>query len=191
MIVVGKRFGRLIAVAKDGRSADGHITWLCKCDCGQSCTRQSNVLKRNGLASCGCAARDVQVSHGMRGSREYASWRAAKDRCHNQNSKDFHRYGARGIVVCDAWRESFEAFFEHMGHRPEGTTLERVETNGNYEPGNCVWATPTDQARNRRNSIFIDWAGKQCSLSDVAVDLGITYGAAFMRFKRGKLHDYH
>lgn len=86
------------------------------------------------------------------------------------------------------WAESFEAFYEYMGKRPPGMTLERLDVNGHYEPGNCKWATPSEQARNRRSSIYTDWNGRRAHLCEVADELGITYGAAFMRLKRGKLH---
>lgn len=187
IVASGQRFGRLVTKSVAGRSNDGHKLWLCACDCGNECTRQSNVLKKIGLVSCGCAARDVQVEHGMHGTPEYSSWRAAKQRCHVETDKDFPRYGGRGIEMCAAWRNSFSAFLEHLGNRPEGTTLERIRTDGNYEPGNCKWATASEQARNRRRSVYVDWNGARTHLCDVGAELGITYGAAFQRLKRGKL----
>lgn len=123
----------------------------------------------------------------MRSSPEYASWQAAKKRCVNPDDKDYPRYGGRGIVMCEAWLESFETFFKDMGHRPSGTTLDRVDTNGPYCLENCRWATGIEQSRNRRNSIFVEWRGCKRHLSEVAAEIGISYGAAFMRLKRGKL----
>lgn len=185
----GDRFGKLVTIADAGRSADKHRLWLCRCDCGNEVTRQSNVLQTSGTPSCGCAAREVQVKHGYRGTPTYESWRSAIYRCHNKDSKDFPRYGGRGITVCQQWRDSFEDFLADMGDRPDGTTLDRYpNVDGNYEPNNCRWATGSEQARNRRRSVHVDWKGVRTHLADVAAELGITYGAAFMRLKRGKLH---
>jgi len=187
-VCAGQRFDRLVTVSDAGRSADGHRTWLCRCDCGAECVRQSNVLQTKAYSSCGCAARDLHVTHGMRGTPEYSSWQAAKRRCHNSADKDFHRYGARGIRMCDEWRNCFEAFFAYMGPRPAGTSLERKNVDCNYEPGNCVWATPIEQSRNRRTSVYVEFKGTRLHLMEVAESLGITYGAAFMRLKRGQIH---
>lgn len=190
-VAAGQRFGRLTTVCDVGRSSDGHRTWKCVCDCGNECVRQTNNLRTKSLASCGCANRDLHIIHGMKSSKTYISWQAAKRRCHAESDKDFHRYGAKGIQMCDEWRDSFEAFYSHMGEKPTGMSLDRFpDINGNYEPGNCRWATFSDQNKNRKVSVHIEWRGKKQHLSVVASDLGITYGAAFMRLKRGKLHDF-
>jgi len=186
-VVAGQRFGRLVTVAVIGKAADGHVIWQCQCDCGGVCTRQTNNLRINADSSCGCANRRPK-SHGGRHTTEYSSWQSAIARCHRASSKDYPRYGARGIRVCDQWRHSFEAFLAHMGPRPAGTTLDRYpDNNGNYEPGNCRWATPSEQGRNRRASVFVEWKGARTHLSEVAAEMGITYGAAFNRLRRGKL----
>lgn len=184
------RFGRLVTVADVGRAADGHRLWSCACDCGASCIRQSNNLQVPATASCGCAATEIHSAHGMRYSSTYSSWQAAKRRCESPDNKDYPRYGARGIRMCERWRDSFEAFLADMGERPQGTSLDRWPSNtGNYEPGNCRWATAQEQARNRHNSTWVEWKGVRTHLSDVAASLGITFGAAFNRLQRGKLYD--
>lgn len=199
-IRAGLRFGMLVTVDVAGAAADGHRTWICRCDCGKTCIRKTNVLRaserRRSMSSCGCVSEEVNrtqaTTHGMRGTREYGSWRSAVERCCNPNSKDFHRYGAAGVLICPEWRESFEAFYEDMGPRPAGTTLDRwPDRFGNYEPGNCRWATAAQQANNRRNTVFVvGQDGRKEPLSDVSRRLGISYGAAFMRLKRGNLNDY-
>lgn len=196
----GDVFGMLTTIKVIDRAPDKHLVWLCECECGNFCRKKTNSLRtssRTGTtASCGCILetknREQATKHGMKGSKEYSSWQAAKERCHNPTSKDFHRYGAVGVKMHPEWRDSFEAFYRDMGSRPEGTTLDRwPDPNGNYEPGNCRWATPLQQAHNRRNTVMvIGPSGKKKPLSTIAPRLGLTYGAAFMRLKRGKLHDY-
>lgn len=190
---IGERFGRLVVVARSGRASDGHLLFSCLCDCGNLCERQSNSLlsasRARALSSCGCAARALRPhQHGQRGSAAYTSWGAAKTRCLNPSAKDFVRYGAVGVAMCVEWQDSFPAFFEHMGPRPDGTTLDRIDGRRGYEPGNCRWATPQQQARNRKNSMWVFWGGERKHIGEVASTLGISLGAAYMRQKRGKLH---
>lgn len=192
-IVAGQRFGSVVTVCIVGRYRDGHVLWLCRCDCGGEKVWQSNSLKLSPNASCGCVAAKIRslkaTKHGKRGTPEYSSWMAAIYRCHNPASKDFFRYGGIGVSVCERWRNSFPNFLSDMGDRPAGTTLDRwPNKSGNYEPGNCRWATPKEQSRNRRSSVYVIWNGEEAHLSDVAANLGISYGAAFNRYKRGTLH---
>jgi hypothetical protein len=92
------------------------------------------------------------MKHGMRNSREYSTWNAMLNRCCNPRAKDYPKYGAKGIAVCPEWRQSFEVFFSHIGPRPPGTTIDRIDNTKGYEPGNVRWATPRQQARNRTTS---------------------------------------
>lgn len=196
-IIAGQTFGMLTTVERSGLATDGHVKWLCRCECGGLVVKATNNLRSNRcIQSCGCYGKKIQVlshtTHGMRNSREYQSWLSAKERCHNPSNKDFARYGAVGIVMCEEWRNSFEAFYKHMGSRPPGTTLDRHPSqSGNYEPGNCRWATVIEQNRNRKTSITVSWRGVKTALADITSELGITYGAAFMRHKRGKLHEIY
>lgn len=139
-----------------GRTADKHIVGLYRCQCGAE-VRVAQSRVRNGYTkSCGCLAREVSsrvsTTHGMKGSPEYSSWQAMKARCLDPGNKDYPRWGGRGVTIHPDWIVSFEAFFAHIGRRPKGTTLDRIDNRRGYEPGNVRWATPTQQQRNRRGS---------------------------------------
>ncbi len=115
----------------------------------------------------------------------YRSWTRMRNRCLNPNAADFSHYGGRGISICVEW-EDFLVFLRDMGERPSGTSLDRIDVNGNYEPGNCRWATAKQQANNRSNTPFVLYMGKEWSLSDLAHECGLPYGLLSQRFRAGK-----
>lgn len=114
----------------------------------------------------------------------YSCWRSMNRRCHDPSIANYAQYGARGITVCDRWRNSFEAFVEDMGERPEGLSIDRIDNDGNYEPSNCRWATVREQACNRRSTIRAQHEGKEMSLMEYAEARGVPYGAIHHRVKR-------
>jgi|GEM_PF-2384486 len=128
--------------------------WRCVCDCGTVRDVQGYNLSSGKTNSCGCFSADVasrnNKKHGMRKSTEYRIWSLMIQRCHNKNNPGYRNWGSRGIKVCDAWLESFENFYKDMGRRPDGTSLDRIDNDGNYEPSNCRWATKRQQTLNRR-----------------------------------------
>lgn len=150
----------------------------CRCSCGTERQVQASSLQYEISTNCGCARRrhtaalgKSQTKHGMFGTRTYASWSAMRDRCDNPKSKDYENYGGRGIAVCARWK-NFEAFLADMGERPAGKTLERREVNGDYTPENCKWATPIEQALNRRTTRWLRVGGEQVCLAEAARRLG-------------------
>jgi hypothetical protein len=159
--LTGQRFGRLVTIcATSERAVGGSILWRCRCDCGTNVNASCANLRRGAVASCGCLQRDWTKSgkanfkhgyaHSGAESSEFNIWCTMKARCFNPNSEKFPDYGGRGITVCERWLNSFENFLADMGPRPEGKTLDREQVNGNYEPGNCRWATPKEQRANQR-----------------------------------------
>lgn len=169
-----------------GRSADGHLMGSYLCSCGKTATVQCSRVTNGYTRSCGCLTQENGRTHGERNSRTYSSWSSMRDRCLNTNSKDYPRWGGRGITVCDRWND-FSNFIADMGERPEGTTLDRIDGSKGYSPDNCRWATPKQQARNRRDLVMVTTEDGVIPLVDHAAKLGISKGAAHLRLKRGTL----
>ena len=187
--LIGQRFNRLTVVDRAENDRFGKSRWRCRCDCGGETITRANTLLKGETQSCGCLhAETVKVNnlthgdakHGQR-SPIYKIWCAAKGRCHNPTDKGYKRYGGRGIVMCERWREDFAAFRDDMGPRPAGHTLERKDNNGPYSPENCVWATHKTQGRNREGTIRIVHAGKALTLGEWAEQTGIPESALYFR----------
>lgn len=151
----GKAFGRLI-VNERADNIGSHTAFRCACECGNTIVVRAQSLRRGDTQSCGCFRAEkmaaAQTKHGHYGTPTYHSWRAMLARCSDTSHPQFKDYGGRGIRVCDRWLSSFESFFADMGKRPLGTTLDREDNNGHYEPNNCRWATRLEQNRNKRNT---------------------------------------
>lgn len=149
----GERYGRLVVVEQTpGRSVGGQVLWVCRCDCGNVRVLNGNALQSGNTKSCGCLTHG-RPKHGMSGTAEYRAWKAMKERCLKPNNPRYADYGGRGITIHPDWVASFEAFFSVVGRRPDGTSLDRIDNEGNYEPGNVRWATASQQANNKRRIV--------------------------------------
>lgn len=152
IVMIGRRFGRLLVTHRV--ASTGEAKWACLCDCGGRAEVTGSNLRRSRQVSCGCYLSERRFRHGHAGRRTptYRSWASMIARCDATTGRYFDTYGARGITVCERWRQSFEAFLEDMGERPAGTSIDRVNNDGNYQPGDCRWATRRQQAHNTRRS---------------------------------------
>lgn len=181
----GDRFGKLLVLAlnpKRGHSRSKR--WDCICDCGNAATVWAISL-RNGARSCGCYRLEVITTHGQSGTPEYDSWRDMRRRCLDPESQYYGNYGGRGITICPEWAD-FLVFLNDVGKRPGvGYTLERRDNNGNYGPDNCYWATRAEQARNKRNNVWLTFRGRTMVITDWASETGIGDGTLRWRYRRG------
>ncbi len=127
---------------------------------------------------------EANTTHGLSHTHEYATWARIKDRCYNPKNIGFHRYGGRGITMCEAWARSFLAFYADMGPRPSGASLDRIDNNRGYEPGNCRWATPTEQANNRRSNRVLQCRGQSRTIAEWSRVSGVSEDVIFQRITK-------
>jgi len=183
----GNRYGMWTVLSKTD-TPTRPSKWLCVCDCGTTKEVNTSSLRTGGSTSCGCARVSAMVLrntlHGKTNTREFNSWASMVARCVDPAHQAYRHYGGRGITVCAEW-QSFSAFFKDMGLRPEGTSLDRIDNNGNYCAINCRWATKDEQDSNKRNTVFCTVNGVRKPVSYWAKKLGISHSALTYRLSLG------
>lgn len=193
--LAGQRFGRWLT----GEAIRHPGKWMvqCTCDCGETKLVRFDHLKAGKTVSCGCYAREqmavVNLKHGdsrkrngQKAAPEFATWLSMRQRCYDPKNKAYRFYGARGITICDEWLKSYSSFLAHVGRKPSPEhSIERIDNNGNYEPGNVRWATRVEQCNNRRSSHFLDWNGKCQTMAQWGREVGIDPLTLSARLSRG------
>ncbi len=186
----GQRFGRLLIMMLV--RVKGIAKWQCQCDCGRTLSVTTSALRhhKKPVRSCGCMRWDTlrpkMLKHGRAGTREYGSWCAMIQRCTNPNNQAFKNYGGRGIQVCEQWRNDFAAFFSVIGERPSPChTLERIDNDGHYEPGNVKWATRHEQLNNKRTNRKLVVNGEVLTIRQAALKFGLSINTLQSRLKLG------
>jgi len=185
LISIGTKFDRLTVVSAPVRTKN-RVFYQCLCICGTE-KPINGVELRGGQRSCGCLRDDIgnHRTHGYAKTPIYICWCNMIARCENKNSTQYVRYGARGIKVCDRWRQSFEAFLEDMGFPPDGYEIDRIDNDLGYEPKNCRWATKSQQARNTSMTTKITFRGETRPLSDWCETFGLKTNTFRSRLRYG------
>lgn len=193
--LTGEKFGRLTVTAFSHVNSQRLRCWKCRCECGGEVTTSGRNLRSGITVSCGCRRRETlslnrrrcgNVTHGKSKTPEYRCWTSMLARCRNAATISFPHYGARGITVCERWTNSFVAFLQDMGPKPSPAhSIDRINSDGNYEPGNCRWAPPEVQARNKRGVRLVTFRGETICLADWAARVGIKPMALARRLDAG------
>ena len=194
--LTGLKFGKLSVIERAGSTKHGAVKWRCVCECGNETIVIGDELRKGNTRSCGCLAKEVtstrmkgkapkNKTHGKAGTPVYKEWSQMKRRCFNPEDKSYANYGGRGIMVCDKWRDSFEAFYEDVSKLPrfgeKGYSLNRIDNDGNYEPNNVEWATNKEQSNNRRSNHLLTYNGKTQTIAQWAEEYSVPYKKLWKR----------
>ncbi|MOA07510.1 hypothetical protein D3C78_1272110 [compost metagenome] len=183
--LTGKRFERWIVLELSHQKGK-MLYWKCRCDCGNERAVFGADLKRGISRSCGCLAYEERKQrmrkHGHFDHPAYGSWKKMRYRCLDPRDDSFKEYGGRGITICHKWL-AFDGFWEDMGPTWfEGSSIDRIDTDGNYQPDNCRWATPKQQANNRRTNVMVTLAdGRRMTITEACEVYGISRRAVYSR----------
>lgn len=189
--LIGMRYERLVVLRRDLESSRGQRRWVCQCDCGNLTSAITAELNRGNVRSCGCLMVDLGKSRRrydqpMNEMSEYHSWRSMIKRCLDPNSIGYENYGGRGITVNPEWLETFDNFYRDMGPKPTPEhSIERKDSDGNYVPDNCRWATAAEQGNNKRNCIYFELDGESLTLPVIARKLSLNYSRLYWHTNRG------
>lgn len=181
----GRRFGRLVALRVIRRHGERRM-WECLCDCGATTITSPKRLACGETRSCGCLFRDTITLHGATHHPLYPTWNYMLTRCYNTKSEGYEHYGGRGIKICDRWLNNPHAFFEDMGPKPSPKhSIDRIDSEGDYEPSNCRWATSIEQNRNRSVCKKLTWNGRTMGVPEWAEEIGIPRRRLTARLRDG------
>lgn len=182
---IGSVYGSLTVIGLSEKRQGRHLCWLCQCSCGAVSTVTGYKL-RSGRTKCTCSKSRSLIKGRL---AEYSSWVHMRKRCNDIGHKNYKNYGGRGIVVCDRW-DVFENFYEDMGPRPPGATLDRIDNEIGYEVTNCRWADRRTQDRNKICNVWMEYKGERKVVADWAVELGVPKHRIYSRLKLGwDIHD--
>lgn len=188
--LTGKRFGKLVVIKTAGKTKNGAYLWQCKCDCGNEIIANVGNLKNGHTKSCGCLRVDRCktnfTKHGLEHTRLYGIWSDMRLRCYDEKNIAYHRYGGRGITICDEWKNDVKAFYDWAtanGYK-DSLTIDRIDNDGNYCPENCRWATVKEQASNRRSNILVTHNGKTQTMKKWANEVGTPYKVVWARMQK-------
>ena len=185
--LTGMRFGQLTVLRRSEIRYFSNIMWECECDCGEKLLLASAILRRGQKSCIKCCHKRESAPYRVSETHIYKIWQSIKSRCFRKSDRAYRYYGGRGIVMCDEWKNDFFAFQDWIvGHGyKDDLTIDRIDNNGNYCPGNCRFVTMKEQSRNKRNNIFVEHDGEVKILSDWAKELGMSKQAMFNRFRSG------
>lgn len=182
--LTNQTFGRWTVLRPDVFKS-GAMHWHCRCDCGTERVVNGAHLRGGKTVSCGCYKAEAKTTHGLHRHPMYRTWAGMLSRCRNPNDMWYHRYGGRGIKVCERWHD-FANFYADVGDRPEGHTLDRIDNNGGYTPENVRWATHVQQAKTKtQTDRYIAALGKTRTVTEWARKIGVDPGVIHMRLHRG------
>lgn len=191
--LTGQKFNRLTVIRyldKNERTVRTY-NWLCQCDCGNLVKANASKLKNGLQQSCGCLKEEKKYDIGnlnkkykYSNKRLYGVYKSMMSRCYNKNHREYNNYGGRGVVVCDLWKNDYDAFAEwalKTGYDESAEfgqcTLDRKDVNGKYEPCNCTWVTNEAQQNNRRDNVILTYNGESHNMKEWSKLLGVTYGS--------------
>lgn len=189
--LLGNRYGKLVVIAdagsKLGSCGKKFTKWLCQCDCGNQKEILTSSLLRGGTLSCGCLKQNCHRTHGFsKKERLYVIWQGMKKRCLNKNNHAYKYYGSRGISVCDEWISSYENFrnWSLQNGYKEDLTIDRIDTNGNYEPNNCRWTNMAQQNDNKRVTYRFELDGNQYTITELSKKFNLKRSVIYYRLFR-------
>lgn len=155
MNMINKTFGNITIISFSHSNKFRRKCWVGKCACGNIKVVDGAHLRSGAIVSCGCLKKTYALIHGESAFRtkENVAWHNMKSRCYDSKNRDYHNYGGRGIILCEEWKNYYAAFLNDMGRAPSPSfSIDRINTNGNYEKSNCKWSTALEQANNKRNN---------------------------------------